>query len=95
VNASGVTIADPVTAKRMVMLLVRGRKHYARWMDKLPVRDRPIGLSSTSIVTRFDFIKHVELCLIHVLCNTPTLYILCEENGTLCAVLSKKDPHHE
>lgn len=85
-----VTITDPVTAERMAVLLARGRKHYVHWMDRLPVIDRPIGISSTSIVCRSDFIKHVKLCVIHVLCNTPTLYILCEEDGTLCAVLSKK-----
>ncbi len=87
---SAVVITDPIIAKRMAPLLERGRKRYVAWTETLPVKERPMAISGTAIVLRADFIKHAELCFIHVLCNSPTLYILCEANNTLCITVSKK-----
>ena len=81
-----------LTARRMEPLIAKGRAAFALHSDHLPIIERPIGITSSAIVTRSDFLINVELCLEYVMRISPTILILCEGEGTLCVVFSRKGP---
>lgn len=85
---------DAEVARKMAVLVARGREALAVYIEGLPLDEQPLGgrravPQDFPVVTRADYVAFADLCLEHVITNGVCLHVLCE-NGAIGAVLDKR-----